>query len=276
MLCGKQGASSKYCCPYCTSCSPWTEKTELTTVGKLWDSYTAFIQSGSEKKFAKNFDNVVSRPLLIGDQDSSVLSLLHFPELHVTLGVVGKLVKGIEATCFSTADEGTEFMNSWMNTVNVSKTVYHGGTSFVGDMAKRLLNNLYSLEHRVNEKLDKQTQDKILPFLTALKCFNGVRVTCFGQIVLEGYKESVDSFSKAYRVLNISVPLKVHLIEAHLIDYLQMKGGEKGAGFYSEQAMESCHHDFKTEWEPVKVREADKSFGTKLMSTIVRYNGKHI
>ena len=66
------------------------------------------------------------------------------------------------------------------------------------------------------------------------------------------------------------------MVESHLHEFIKMKGGEIGAGHYSEQAMESCHKDFKLEWEPNKVREADNDYGRKLLSTIIRYNGKHI
>ena len=97
-----------------------------------------------------------------------------------------------------------------------------------------------------------------------------------GQLVSENYEKTINDFSGAYRSLHISIPLKVHLVESHLSEFIKMKGGEKGAGFYSEQAMESCHKDFKLEWEPIKIKESDVNFGRKLLDTIVRYNGKHI
>ena len=35
------------------------------------------------------------------------------------------------------------------------------------------------------------------------------------------------------------------MVESHIVEYLSLKGEEAGLGFYSEQAMESVHHDFK-------------------------------
>ena len=35
------------------------------------------------------------------------------------------------------------------------------------------------------------------------------------------------------------------MIEKHVVDFLDMKGESAGLGFYSEQAMEAVHHDFK-------------------------------
>ena len=36
IVCGKQAASSKFCCPYCSGCSPWTDEAEPATIGSLW------------------------------------------------------------------------------------------------------------------------------------------------------------------------------------------------------------------------------------------------
>ena len=55
-----------------------------------------------------------------------------------------------------------------------------------------------------------------------------------------------------------------------------MKGGEHGAGFFSEQAPESCHKDFDDEWEQNKTMETHPDYMRKLRTTIVRYNGKHL
>ena len=35
------------------------------------------------------------------------------------------------------------------------------------------------------------------------------------------------------------------MIEKHVVDFLDLKGESAGLGFYSEQAMEAVHHDFK-------------------------------
>ena len=42
------------------------------------------------------------------------------------------------------------------------------------------------------------------------------------------------------------------MIETHVAEFLKMKGEIAGLGFWSEQ---SGHHDFKLEWEKVKVSE---------------------
>ena len=66
------------------------------------------------------------------------------------------------------------------------------------------------------------------------------------------------------------------MLESHLVEFLEMKGGKYGAGFWSEQAPESCHKDFNAEWESNKAGEKHPKYSEKLRNTIVRYNGKHI
>ena len=55
-----------------------------------------------------------------------------------------------------------------------------------------------------------------------------------------------------------------------------MKGETAGLGFWSEQSMESGHHDFKLEWEKVKVSENHAEYAERLFTTVVRYAGKHL
>ena len=43
-----------------------------------------------------------------------------------------------------------------------------------------------------------------------------------------------------------------------------MKGEKAGLGFWSEQAMEAGHHDFKMEWEKVKVSGNHAEYGERL------------
>ena len=115
MLCGKQNAASKYCCPFCSGCSPWTGECQSTTIGHLrecYQSFSQFSQSGGKIQNAKDYNNVIHKPLILGPDDAKVLSYVHFPELHVTLGIVGKLIKELEVKCFSSPEDGTAFMNT--------------------------------------------------------------------------------------------------------------------------------------------------------------------
>lgn len=69
---------------------------------------------------------------------------------------------------------------------------------------------------------------------------------------------------------------QVHILESHLEEFLESKGGVHGAGFWSEQAPESCHREFEAEWEDNKVVETHPDYIQKLKTQIVRFNGKHL
>ena len=179
-------------------------------MGSLWKFHLEFVASGGNIKNAMKFNNVVNKPLIKGDYSTKITSLINFPELQVLTGVVGKVVKELERKAFTTAKEGTDFMNKWMETVNVQRTVYHGSASFVGDMAARLLKNTDSLDEAVKEQLDIETASKVAPFVDVLRKLNVVKQVTFGQQLVPGYEGKVKEFSAAYRGLDITVPLKVN------------------------------------------------------------------
>ena len=97
----------------------------------------AYVDSGSNKKKQKLFQNMVHEPLLKGDPDSLVLGLIAIPELHLligdynrsicnlylriilnNIGVVDKLMKSIEDTTFPTKEEGLAFMDGFLKQVH--------------------------------------------------------------------------------------------------------------------------------------------------------------
>ena len=102
ILCGKQAASCKHPCPYCTSSSPWKEKGrfETLTLGMLKDFHKEFLKACGNDKKAQLYNNVVNKPLLKGEDSKKVISLVNFPELHVLTGVVGKLIKELQRQAF--------------------------------------------------------------------------------------------------------------------------------------------------------------------------------
>ena len=213
LLCGKQCASSKHCCPYCSGSAPWLAKATSNTIGSLWSNYNSFVKNGSKLKDAMKFNNVINPPLLTGPDDSKVLSVVYFPELHVLTGIVGKLVKEMEKNVFPSPEEGKKFMDEWMASpsVNVCRTVYHGSANFVGDMARKLLKKVANMKVTVN-KLDPEIIAKAAPYLVTLQKFETVRNACFGQLVEQNYGDTIRQFSDSYRSLGISITLKVKYI----------------------------------------------------------------
>ena len=159
-----------------------------------------------------NFNNVVNPPLVTGDDDHNILGdIFLFPELHVFTGIVGKLVKEKERNVFSTPEEGKQFMEDWMSQpgVNVSKTVYYGNASFVGNMAEKLLEKVDTLREKINNELKEEQILLAEPYRDAFEKFYLVVKACFGQTLSSNYTELIANFMTTYRSLGISIPLKV-------------------------------------------------------------------
>ena len=212
MLLGKQCASSKYCCPFCTGCSPWQDTYTATTISSLWKDYSSYVAAGSDPKKAMQFHNVVNPPLITGRDDQKILGdLFYFPEHHVFTGIVGKLVKELERKVFETPEEGKAFLNEWMATpgINVARTVYNGSASFIGNMAMRFLKMVDHLLAKLRQYLSPARLELAEVYVKAFKQFHDVVESCFGQTLTVGYSTLIKNFMLTYRSLNISIPLKV-------------------------------------------------------------------
>ena len=68
----------------------------------------------------------------------------------------------------------------------------------------------------------------------------------------------------------------MHIVETHVAEFLKLKGEVAGLGFWSVQSMEAGHHDYKLEWEKVKVSANHEEYGDRMFHTVVRYDGKHL
>ena len=69
---------------------------------------------------------------------------------------------------------------------------------------------------------------------------------------------------------------KVHMVMCYVTKFLDLTGETAGLEFYSEQAMESVHHDFKINWDMVKVNIDHPDFGEKLKDIVTKYNSLHL
>ena len=111
---------------------------------------------------------------------------------------------------------------------------------YLGNHAEKLLDNVESLESELQQMLYGE-DDKLnlaMNFLSVLKDFREVVHSCFGMRDLDPrYAEYIEKFSQSYRMLNISVTVKVHLVESHLVAFLKFFREEHSLGFYSEQVI---------------------------------------
>ena len=276
ILTGKQGGKSKHPCPWCESDSSFSEAASLSTIGSLHDWYNLFMENGAEWKHSKDYKNVTNPPLITGEDDTLMLDILFLPELHIMTGVTEKILKAMEKLCFSCLQDGDNFLDDFFKRYDIKKTVYRGGMSFEGNQARKVLKSVDKLERDIQNNLDFGTVLKCLPFTECLRKFDKVIDSCFGQELDDTFEEKIAEFSSSYRSLDISITTKVHVVETHIVQFLRLKSFVGGLGFFSEQANESVHHDFKLEWEKVKVSQDNPEYMTKLLNTVVRYASKHI
>ena len=214
VLLGKQCASSKFCCPFCTGCSPWQGSYNTTTIGSLWNDYNNFVAAGSNIKQAMRHHNVVNPPLVTGKDEQKILGdLFFFPEHHVFTGIVGKLVKELERNVFDSPGEGKDFLNDWMAEpgINVARTVYHGSASFIGNMAHRFLKMVDKLLAKLTAHLDPAKLELAKTYIKAFQQFDAVVTSCFGQTLAPNYSTLIKDFMATYRSLRITIPLKVSI-----------------------------------------------------------------
>ena len=63
---------------------------------------------------------------------------------------------------------------------------------------------------------------------------------------------------------------------SHIQQFVEMKGADRGLGYWSEQAFEAVHADFKQSWDSVKVDIDHPDYLSKLLSCITRWNARNI
>ena len=240
LLCGKPTGKPKYNYPFCHGTAPFEEPGTLYTIGDLYLWHQKFLESGARSKDQQHFQNLVNSPLITGPEDLPVLSLLNCPSLHILIGVVNKLIKEMENNVFSSQTEGKTWMESFLKRMHIARKKKQGNNDLEGNQSRDFLRCIDKLE----VLLMRECPDRIveaMPYIVVLKAFDKVVHSCFGVTLVEGYKENITMFSKLYRELGITVTPKVQ----HITDFMALKGEAAGLGFYSEQAMESVHQDFK-------------------------------
>ena len=145
--------------------------------------------------------------------------------------------------------------------------------------AEKLLDKIESLEDHLTEMLvmDEDRLDMVKKFMNAFRAFRDVVHSCFGMTLDPKYEENIQIFMAAYRELNISVPVKLHILEKHCAQFLKMYNERYGLGYFSEQAMESCHSEIKPDLLAEKLVSINHpNYGEKLVNLISRVNGKHV
>ena len=284
-LCGKTQGSCKRPCVFCVGAAPWNGDSSLLTIGALKKFFQDYLEDLAKEDgdHAMDFNNCTKDNLLqflSFPDDTLILDIINIPELHLLMGTVEKLMKHVQS-CFGKLPEekkrGDEFVKMFLKNINI--TVRQPGR-LEGNQAEKVLKNTVELL-RLASELPLDIGEKVFAVCQVLDAFNDVKHACFGTKIMGDYKAAIQKFSTLYRGLqNISVPPKVHMIEQHIVQYLDRKKAEgfeqHGLAYWGEQQFESVHHDFKTLWERRKVGEDHDRFVTILFDAFLEYNATHL
>ena len=222
---GKQPASSTHPCPFCESSKPLMEKANPNTLASLLSWHDKWLAAGGKHKDLKKFQNVMHKPLLTGNPDSEIIELLNVPGLHILLGIVDKLLCEMEKSLFEAQETGIVFFDTYLKSINLSRVCYQGQHRLEGNGCNQFLKKIDKLEQCFKENSLGLQGAK---FITVFRDFNKVVDGCFGKKVSSSYKEDIERFSRSFRDLGTKLPVKFHIVEQHLSEFIEMKGGHYG------------------------------------------------
>ena len=105
-----------------------------------------------------------------------------------------------------------------------------------------------------------------------------MRKKIFGMHLQRGWKDSIESFISTYKKIpEVTVPLKIHIISAHLEDFLNKFSDGRGLGYFSEQTGEAIHQRFKPIFEKYKIKRIDsEEFADHLYKSVVEFSSINV
>jgi hypothetical protein len=198
-------------------------------------------------------------------------------ELHLLLGIVNKLYNELDSRLRMAGHQMQA--DDWATRVGVKRAAYHGG-QFKGNECERLLDSVDTLE----QMLYSQAALSCIPIVRAFRCFRAVKQQCFGMKLGANYEKAISDFSTAFGDLEINVTPKVHAVTVHVPQFLSMTNASlnspsaaRGLGFWSEQSVESSHHDFSRLWtQCYRVNNSNAEYPKRLRKCIVVYCSRHL
>ena len=127
------------------------------------------------------------------------------------------------------------------------------------------------------DKLQQIAPLYIQKYVDVLRCLYQVVTSCFGMTLEPDYESVIMKFKEIYVDLGLSITPKVHILIEHVPDFCKKHG--RSLGWYSEQALESCHYDFlRNCWEKQSYKRplGHPAYAQKLMAAVIAYSSKHI
>ncbi|XP_065663349.1 uncharacterized protein LOC136085802 isoform X2 [Hydra vulgaris] len=275
-LYGISGASGRHCCLFCYATASdmnlgeqKSSEIKDRTLEDLLLDHEKFIENGGLKKNVKNFNNVITKPIL-----KIPLDQVSLPSLHMALGIylnffnlfeeeVHQLDIMIAAEAVKSrinfSEEYPVFVSKQKQLLNLQTEILNFDNQIqeINDVILLAavnnsdnLENFQSLYSKEIELLNSEKAKKKSSILQLCNCIpklvhdEGYSGTNMHQFAVEISKKNINDLMKFYRLNwpEASVTPKLHMLEHHAIPFMQKWGA--GFGFYGEQGGESIHMEF--------------------------------
>lgn len=227
----------------------------LSSLGSIRKQNSLWKKSGAKPTDLPNYKSCVEVPCFDEMEDEALVLDLYAPgELHLYTGIFMMIFKLMKKVAPNEADE-------WVNSVNVTPDGVSG--DFNGNSVKTLLNNIQKLKEILPAELQY--------FASIFGSFRNVVTACFSSRLETDYQEKLDHFEWILRNHNIDCTPKLHILFSHVPEFIQKFN--RALGIYSEQSLESLHHEYKQHADNYK---ASKTNPDCLVRCVSSFNANNI
>ena len=214
-------------------------------------------------------DCIVRDTLFHGPDSKYVLEVFPPNTLHLMLRSTNHILKQLAKKCLDTC--GQDLVIKFVKDNHIVRQSYHSG-DFEGNQCTEVLKKV--------DKLETLLPKKLTIFTDCLKAFRLVVKNLFAvEAAPANYPLLLRDFEISFLKLGISETPSFHSTIYHVKDWYDLKGQSPGLGWYSEQATEHSHADFrKNVWEKggYKLVDTHPKYPERLKAAHAKYNKKRL
>jgi len=217
IIIGIQSHSSSFPCEYCLEPAGFHDVNSvypLRTLNSIEKLALDWQRDCGKRSELKHYHNCEFPPAISGNEEgeTEVLVKLPPPSLHLNMGAFNHIFDELKKA-------HPNLKIDWSDKLHVYQQPYHGDT-FEGNDVRKLQRNL--------DVLDEILPQHFSAYVTALKALRDVNSSCLGLQLDEYYADVLKHFSESYRKLDISVTVKVHILEKHVKQYIERTNDSLG------------------------------------------------
>lgn len=249
-------------CCYCTATQLMIKNGDAgfaRTLARIIRHYRAWrVVTNMNPKEARDWESCVNEPVLNFELETKLVEFMIIPELHLFTGIIAHVYDALKRWDADLAEK-------WLEKIGLSKTTDFGAR-FTGNSAKLLMKKAFMLKEMCEDK-------DIEKYIVCFSSFEAVVQDCFGQTLHERYQESIKTFIADVKAADISVTVKIHILEKHVCEFIEIH--QLPLGIINEQASEHVHSDFKVSEKRYHRNELSKENDMKHLRAVLEYNAFH-